>query len=141
METASDLVVVKGDLNLDLNDGTLLTFLDLASSPNSLVNGTTIFAMINYSGNWNGGLFTYGSSVLSDGERFMVGSQQWEIDYDRTSSAGLATFTGDYLANSSFVAITAVPEPSTLALGGLGVALLAVAARRRRLSAAPGHPT
>jgi len=28
----------------------------------------------------------------------------------------LANFTSDYLPNSSFVAITAVPEPGTLAL-------------------------
>ena len=28
------------------------------------------------------------------------------------SSAGLANFTGDHLPNSSFVAITAVPEPA-----------------------------
>ena len=38
----------------------------------------------------NSGLFTYGANVLSDGERFMAGSQQWEIDYNRTSATGLA---------------------------------------------------
>lgn len=59
---------------------------------------TTIFAMINYSGSWNGGL----------------------------------SFAGDYLPDSSFVAITAVPEPSTLVLAAFGTALAAWAARSRR---------
>lgn len=77
-------------------------------------------------------LFPYGSNVLTDGERFMVGSQQWEIDYNRTSATGLANFTGDYLPNSSFVAITAVPEPSTLLLAGLACGGSVVCRRRRR---------
>ena len=93
---------------------------------------TTIFALINYSGAWNGGLFTFGSTVLTDGAQFMVGEQQWEIDYNRTSPTGLLNFTGDYLPSSNFVAITAVPEPSTLVLAALGVCLAAWAARRPR---------
>ena len=131
LAAAADLLVVTGDLNLDAGNGTLLTFADLASSPRPFVDTTTIFAMINYSGTWNGGLFTYGANVLTDGERFTVGSQEWEIDYNRTSSAGLANLTGDYLPSSSFVAITAVPEPSTLVLMGLGVAAFALTRRRR----------
>ncbi len=78
----------------------------------------------------NGGLFTYGANVLADGERFMVGEQQWEIDYNRTSPTGLANFTGDYVPNSSFVAITAVPEPGTFVLLGIGLAGLLLARRR-----------
>jgi hypothetical protein len=34
---------------------------------------TTIFAMINYTGGWNGGLFTYNGNELADGESFFVG--------------------------------------------------------------------
>jgi hypothetical protein len=78
----------------------------------------------------NGGLFTYGANVLADGERFMVGEQQWEIYYNRTSPTGLANFTGDYVPNSSFVAITAVPEPGTFVLLGIGLAGLLLARRR-----------
>lgn len=34
------------------------------------------------SGNWNGGLFTDNGNELSNGERFLVGDQLWEIDYN-----------------------------------------------------------
>jgi autotransporter-associated beta strand protein len=132
--TAADLLVVNGGLNLDLNDETILTFTDLASTPQAFVDDTTIFALINYAGAWNGGLFTYNGSVLADGDRFTVGSQEWEIDYNRTSSAGLDNFTGDYLPSSSFVAVTAVPEPSTVALALAGLACGGWMTRRRRRS-------
>jgi fibronectin-binding autotransporter adhesin len=125
--TAADLLVVNGDLNI--GTGTLLTLTDLASSPNPFVEDTTIFALINYLGSWNNGLFTYGTNVLTDGERFMVGAQQWEIDYN--ASAGGLNFTGDYLPSSSFVTITAVPEPSTVVLAALGTALAGWRTRRR----------
>lgn len=95
------------------------------------VEDTTIFALINYSGTWNSGVFTYNGTPLADGSRFFVGSQQWEIDYNRSSPTGLANFTSDYLPSSSFVAVTAVPEPSTLVLACLGGVLAAWAARRR----------
>ena len=130
--TAADLLVINGGLNLDLNDSTILTFTDLASTPQAFVDDTTIFALINYAGAWNGGLFTYSGSVLADGDRFTVGSQEWEIDYNRTSFAGLDNFTSDYLPSSSFVAITAVPEPSTLVLLGIAAAILAVRRRAAR---------
>ena len=62
----------------------------------------------------------------------MVGSQQWEIDHNRTSAAGIANCTADYLPSNRFVTITAVPEPSTLVLMAIGAGLAAVGAVRRR---------
>lgn len=136
LSAAADLLVVSGNLNLDPGKGTLLTLADLDPSPNFFVEDTTIFAMINDSGAWNGGLFTYNGTVLADDGRFRVGDQRWEIDYNRTSAAELDNFTGDYLPSSSFVAITAVPEPSTIALMAIGLAgmLLAPSRKEGRLS-------
>jgi hypothetical protein len=61
-----------------------------------------------------------------------VGGQQFLIDYARTSSAGLANFTGDYLPSSSFVTITAVPEPATYAMALAGLACGGYSLFRRR---------
>ena len=58
----------------------------------------------------------------------------WEIDYNATT--GGLNYTADYQPSSSFVTVTAVPEPSTYVMlaiaGGIGV----IAARRRRRKAA-----
>ena len=91
---------------------------------------TTIFALINYSGAWSGGLFTYGGTPLADGSQFSVGSQWWEIDYN--SSTGGDNFMSDYLSSSNFVTVTAVPEPGTLVLL---ITSAAVACTARRLTA------
>jgi hypothetical protein len=119
---------VGGNLDLDPGNGTLLTFTDLNSSPAPFVEDTTIFSLINYSGSWNGGLFTYGGTPLADGSQFQAGSQWWEIDYN--SSTGGDNFTSDYLPSSSFVTVTAVPEPGTLALMSIGAGLAVIAFRR-----------
>jgi hypothetical protein len=63
------------------------------------------------------------------------------IDYDRTSSAGLANFTGDYLPGSSFVTITAVPEPATCAMALAGLACGGYSMFRRRKGAEDHDPT
>ena len=54
------------------------------------------------------------------------------LNHTRTSSAGLDNFTADYLPSSSFVTVTAVPEPAAIAVTGLGAVLARFAARRRR---------
>jgi autotransporter-associated beta strand protein len=133
--TAADLLVVSGGLNLDAGNGSLLSFTDLNSSPQPFINNTTIFALINYSGSWNGGLFSYGGTPLADGSTFTVGSQQWEIDYN--SPTGGSNYTSDYLPSSSFVTVMAVPEPATLALLAIGVGLLSTLARSHRRSQSP----
>lgn len=74
-------------------------------------------------------MFTYNSQPLIDGSRFSVGSQLWEIDYNSTT-AGL-NFTSDYLPSSSFVTVTAVPEPATLVLIAAAAGLAAILRRRR----------
>ena len=132
--SAADLLVVNGSLNLDPGNATILTLTDLAGSPSLFVYNTTIFALVNYSGSWNGGLFTLGGNVLADGEWFTIGSQEWEIDYNRTSAAGIDNFTGDFLPGGSFVTITAVPEPSTytMALAGIACGGLSMWRRRKR---------
>ena len=137
--TAADLLVVNG--NLDIASGALLTFTDITSgSVQPFVQDTTVFAMINYTGAWNGGLFTYNGTPLADGSRFNVGDQQWQIDYDYAYNTASPTtiqplnYQGDYVSSSgtqTFVAISAVPEPSTLALLGVGVAALGLARARR----------
>jgi fibronectin-binding autotransporter adhesin len=132
LATAADLLVVNGSLNLDPGNGTILSFIDLAASPNAFVNDATLFALVNYSGTWNGGLFTHDGTVLADGDRFFVGSQEWEIDYDRSSSAGLDNFTADYLPSSKFVTVMAVPEPSTIVMALAGLACGGFSMRRRR---------
>jgi autotransporter-associated beta strand protein len=79
--SAADLLVVNGNLNIAA--GTLLEFSDLAGlAAQPFVEDSTVFAMINYTGTWNTGLFTYNSQTLANGSRFFVGSQMWEIDYD-----------------------------------------------------------
>jgi autotransporter-associated beta strand protein len=137
--TAADLLVVSGGLTI--NSGALITFADLAGSPQAFIEDTTIFALINYSGEWNGGLFTYGSTALTDGGVFTVGGQQWRIDYDRTSAVGLDNFTTDYLPDSKFVAITAVPEPAIAGLvAAAGLALAGWRGFRGRWRLKPPRP-
>jgi fibronectin-binding autotransporter adhesin len=126
LSAAADLLVVDGDL--DIASGSLLTFTDLNNSPAPFVENSTIFALINYSGTWDGGVFTYNSQPLTDGSRFAVGSQLWEIDYN-SSTAGL-NFTSDYLPSSSFVTVTAVPEPGSLVILAAAAGLAMVARRR-----------
>jgi autotransporter-associated beta strand protein len=138
--TAADLLVVSG--NLDIASGSLLSLADITSgSVQPFAQDTTVFAMINYSGSWNGGLFTYGGTPLADGSFFAVGAQYWRIDYDYTydtaspSTIRPLNYQSDYLPSSgtqTFVTVTAVPEPSTYAMALAGLACGGYLRFRRR---------
>lgn len=127
---AADLAKVSGSLTL--NGTVQLTLSDLALSPSAFTLGTT-FSLINYTGSWNGGLFTYSSSVLNNGDQFTAGLNTWQIAYDATS--GGVNFSGEYVSGN-FVNITSVvPEPSTSLLLTLSLGALALVVRRRSASA------
>lgn len=129
----ADLIVVDGNLTLS---GTVGLFLADLAPATDLAIGTRL-ALINYTGTWNGGLFTFGTSALADGAWFTSGTRQWRIDYDDT--AGAANFAADQ-RGGAFVTITAVPEPGaiTLAAAGGAVAAWRLARRRRAPPAAGG---
>ena len=119
----ADLMKVAG--NLGLSGTVTLTLDDLAVTDLAFANGT-IFSLINYTGTWNGGKFTFGGNLLDNNEQFTAGLNTWEIRYDDTT--GGSNFSGEYAAGS-FVNITVVPEPRAALLGGLGLLILL---RRRR---------
>lgn len=141
LSSAADLQVVSGNLNLS---GTVkLSITDLAPSNDFLFLPNTIFTLINYTGTWNNGLFTFGGDLLGDDAQFIAGKYTWLIDYNATS--GGVNFTGDYLSGK-FVNLTlmslSVPEPSTLLLlaSALLIPLPAAYRRRRRLAQRAAGP-
>lgn len=121
--TSGDLQIVNG--NLLLNGLVNLTLTDLATNDTAFANGT-VLSLINYSGTWNNGVFTFGGNDLANGEEFSDGLNTWRIDYN--SATGGSNFSGEYITGS-FVNLTAVPEPSIAFLGMLGALSLL---RRRR---------
>lgn len=112
-----DLITVVGNLTIDTGNTATLNVADLAPGA-PLAAGTSI-PLIDYSGTWNGGLFTMaGVGVLTDnGTTFFVGATQYQLDYDFGGVNGA-------------VALVAVPEPGTAMLLP-GVLLLGL--RRRRV--------
>jgi fibronectin-binding autotransporter adhesin len=107
----TDLLNVTG--NLSITGGAILTLSDLGSN---VVLNTTL-TVIDYSGIWNGGLFTYNGNVLADGATFSYGVNNYTIDYDNGSSVTLA--------------VAAIPEPATAALAGMALGWLVLARRKR----------
>ncbi len=124
LSVGADLQKVTGALTLS---GTVtLTMAQLAGS--AFAQNTTTFTLINYTGLWNGGFFTFNGNAIADGGIFTAGLNTWQLDYDATS--GGSNFTSDQVAGK-FVNITAVPEPATWALLAGSVTILLVMRRRR----------
>jgi len=132
---AGDLQIVTGgsrSTNLSLGGTVKLTLTDLADLAGAFAPNTTL-SLIQYVGNWNGGIFTYGDSTLLENNGVFADTynNHWRISYNSASGgANLATS----IPGSHFVtltSLTAIPEPdSLLALGcliGSGVLL-----RRRK---------
>jgi len=127
LSAAADLLVSNG--NLSIGSGSILQYTDLAASPTAFPQGTK-FTLISYgSSSWNGGLFTYSGNELTNLETFSTGLNQWEIRYDDTT--GGSNFTGDQ-PSGSYVTITAVPEPASLALTAVAIGAACLLRRRRR---------
>ena len=121
---AGDLTAVTGSMTFDVGNAALLTLTELGTG--SWSNGDKL-TLLSYSGAWNGGLFNYASSTLADDSTFTFSGMDWAFNYNDTVAG--TNYTSD-LTGSSFVTMTAVPEPNVAALlGGLGV--LALLRRRR----------
>lgn len=114
---AIDRLNVAGNLTID--SGAALSLNDLGT-PATLAIGTA-FTLIDYTGTWNGGLFSYGGNPIDDDvEYFIYGNNAFTIDYDGGASGNDVRL------------LVVVPEPASAAflLGGFG--LLAMRSRRRR---------
>jgi autotransporter-associated beta strand protein len=120
---AGDLTAVTGGLDLDLGNLANLTLGELGGGSWSANEKLTL---ISYTGAWNGGLFRYNGSTLANNSTFSFSGTDWRFQYD-DSLAG-DNFTDD-LTGTSFVTMTAVPEPRAALLASLG--LLALLRRRR----------
>ncbi len=123
---AGDLTSVTGTLTLSLLNDAILRLAELGSGSWSFGEKLTL---IRYSGIWNGGLFKLDGNTLADDSIINVSGMDWEFNY-HDATAG-SNWTGD-LSGSSFVTMTAVPEPTIPFLGGLG--LLGLLRRRRSAS-------
>ncbi len=119
----ADLQVVTG--NLSLTGTVTLTLANLTAG--TFANNTK-FTLINYSGTWNNGLFTYLGNSLADNSTFSFNGQDWQIDYN--ASSGGSNFSSEQLG-ANFVTMTAVPEPATWALLAFSLTTVMVLRRRR----------
>ena len=122
--TTGDLTAVTGDVNI--TSGAILNLVELGSG----TWGNEKLTLISYTGAWNGGLFSYDSNVLNDGDILTFSGTDWLFNYDDTAAG--VNFIGDTTGASGFITMTAqpIPEPSTLILGALG--LMGLTFRRRR---------
>lgn len=106
--------------NLTISSGAVLDLVQLGT-----YTANSKFTLFSYSGILSGLFNDVTSATLADGATFSDAGGIWMIDYNDTS-AGLNGGTG-----TSFVTVTAVPEPNAaLLFGGLGWFLIF---RRRRI--------
>lgn len=113
----ADKINVNGNLTLSTANDSVLALTDLGS--NVALPQNTAFTLIDYTGTWNGGLFTYSSVPIADDTgTFTLGANTFSLNYNGGPSG-------------NDVILQVVPEPGTLSLVALaGVGLLA---RRRRV--------
>jgi fibronectin-binding autotransporter adhesin len=121
---AGDLTAVTGNLTLDVSNLAILTLTELGTA-GSWTAGDKL-TLISYSGTWNGGLFDYGGT-LADDSTINFSGMDWTFNYNDTAAG--TNYTGD-LTGSSYVTMTAIPEPNVAALLG-GLSVLALLRRRR----------
>ncbi len=107
---SSDNLTVTGSLSLG---SATLSLQDLGSSQ---LGAGDYFNLISFSGTWTGGQF----DGLAQGDTIFVGQNLYEIDY---GVGHLGEVTLDWVA---------VPEPSSIALGVLGVAVILLRTRVAR---------
>ena len=122
------------------------------SAPAGWVLPAIPFSVFSHAGDWSGGYidensFTVSNGVLTDAN-FQIYGGYFDLNYDNTYNefgdlrviTGVVPPTGPYIQNTDGfggVTYTAVPEPSTWAMMGLGFASLGLAGyRRRRLAPA-----
>jgi len=103
----ADRLSITGDFNLALDNTSILNLSDLGGLTFA---DNTVLTLISYTGDWNEATF----AGYADGSLFSVGSTQFRIDYD----------------NGGALTLTAVPEPSMVAM--LGLASVVICGYRRR---------
>lgn len=111
----ADLIALNGNLSIDANATLSLTLF----GSDAVLAGGAKFLLIDYTGSWN----ATGFNGLADGSTFVLGLNQYRIDYDGNFSNG--AFSG-----GTDVMVTVVPEPQTLLCFLMGAAAL-LGIRRR----------
>jgi autotransporter-associated beta strand protein len=119
---AGDLTFVSGNLTLALTNNSILTLTELGAG--SWSNGEKL-TLISYTGSWNGGLFDYLGTDITDDSQITFSGATWQFNYNDTVEGT------NYISDStgSYVTMTVIPEPRAALLGCLGALLLL---RRRR---------
>lgn len=114
---SSGAFTLAGTVTLDLSD----------LAPGVAAPGSKL-TLLSYTDGWDPlQLFTYESSLLADDSVIEIGANRWRFDYNDNTPG--SNFAADQAGAASFVTLTAVPEPASVLLGGLG--LLALFRRRR----------